>query len=168
MRRGRTIRRPLWAAVWTAALAGALFGMDRLLWGPRIEGWAAATAVQEVPQAAGPVYLPAYLPERLRWPPSAIVYRLGDQPAWWLGLSAGQGGAPRLWVGQGGAPLPAVLGDAGRCLAAGPRGTCPPDWRHLSTLIGGQTIQVLGKLDAGELRRVIDSLAPTERATPKR
>ncbi|TNF28486.1 MAG: hypothetical protein EP329_17815 [Deltaproteobacteria bacterium] len=155
-------RRLALALVWTALLAGALYGADRFLLGPRHVGWQVASTIEEIPSAAGLVPTPRIVPEHLGWPPRVILYRTGRETGCWLGL-ADQGGAdPRLWIGIGAPPLPELLEPFAGCVTP-LRVDCPAGWRALSLADDGRVIHVLGELPAVEMRRVLKGLEPHAR-----
>jgi hypothetical protein len=145
-------RRLAAAAAWTLALGALMLGLDRLALGPDPpRGWTAAAAVEDVPEDAGPVLVPAYLPEDLGWPPASVVYWAGGGRGWWLEVRARRDAAPWLYLGSGERPAPESVPLA----AAG-----DPHWRRLSRRVGGQAVVLVTRLPPGEALRVLDGLEP--------
>ncbi|MGM0574269.1 MAG: hypothetical protein ACQEXJ_00860 [Myxococcota bacterium] len=162
MSRAAAARRLLLAALWTAALAASLYGLDRFLLGTPARGWQRAADPDQIPAEVRPVAAPAYLPERLGWPPDAVLYRVGESPGWWLGAGVTGGSDPDLWIGRGAPPAPEALGDARACVEGADPERCPEPWHHLSGRVEGEVVHVVGRLDPGELRRILAGLHPRE------
>jgi hypothetical protein len=151
------------AIAWTAALAGALHGTDRLLLGARTTAWTPAAAMEAAPAELGELPTPGYLPDTLDWPPRVVVYRTGNRPGYWLGVAARDQDRIRLWVGHGDDPLPDGMAVLSACLASATGTRCPTGWHALAIDRGGQPLHVLGDLEGREMRRIligIEELSP--------
>jgi hypothetical protein len=147
-----------WAALaaLTVGLGMALSGLDWLVVGaPRARGWVSVEGLAAVPAEAGPVRVPDYVPSRLGWPPSRVRYRVApDGQGTWIAL----GEPPAAWIGTW-VGAPPDLGPPGACLQTPP--DCPPGWRVRARALDAGRLAVLTRLDAEELARIYDSLAPT-------
>lgn len=144
--------------MWTAALAAALLGADRLLLGVGPRGWQPVQHLADIPDKAGAVVLPGYLPARFDWPPTIIRFRVLPQPGWWYGLSKRGTRTPQVWVGVGTPPLPTALGaELGGCVESeGQR--CPSRWHVLSARAADQPVWVLGAVAPKDLKRLVVGL----------
>ncbi|HYU16629.1 MAG TPA: hypothetical protein VEL05_11175 [Candidatus Acidoferrum sp.] len=153
------LRAAVLVLAWTLLLGLAMRGLDRWIVGPPpAASWLVAARVQEVPRSAG-LPAPAYLPERLAWPPERVLYR-ADGAGAWIGVAEPAGEEPVLWIGVSGGAPPEALGRLAGCLADPGRAVCPAGWRTLSrALPDGRPVFVLTSLDAREARRVLEGLS---------
>jgi len=156
-------RRIAIAAAWTAVFAVGLWKLDRaLLAPPPPRGWVAVATIDQMPAAAGPVVLPAYLPGRFEWPPRVLRFRTGPHPGWWLGLFERGAAESSLWIGAGEAPLPEAMPAGSACVHGGAPG-CEGGWHGLSKqLPDGRAVHVITTLDPAEASRVLQGLQHAE------
>lgn len=119
------------------------------------------------------LYLPAYFPDRYRWPPASVRLLMGDPASVALGFEASQGGlALELGqtVGGQGAISPLVLPPAevlqrSAIRLGGAEGTLArvvgPDgavWDEVSWSQGGRTLALRGKAGVDEILRMARSV----------
>ncbi len=145
------------AVAWTVALALLLHTLDRVVLGDRPgSGWVSVKSPEAIPREIGPIAVPAYLPDVIRWPPRQVHYRTGVHPGWWLGLG-GTDGEIALWIGNGGDPVAPALGAAGGCVLSA--ASCPDGWRALSApLAEGRTVYVITRLKARAATLILQDL----------
>jgi hypothetical protein len=149
----RRLRAGLAALLWTMALVGGLYALDRSLWGERpIAGWQLVSSLDDAAKHVGPIHAPALLPQRFAWPPKQIWVNAETQ-GWWLEVAARDGVPVLLISGQLASP-PAMKAMTG-CL----RGDCPPEWRSRSRLgQNGKRVFVLVRGTELELERILRGL----------
>ncbi len=174
-----TVVRLLGGVLWTTALVGGLWGLDRLGRGPPVaEGGSTVADPDDLAAATRPLAPPGYLNEAFRWPPLAVHQHLsvdhsetrdatpsaGD--GWWLALAVRGGAAPTLWIGNLSAPPPEMSASAASCLSESRKNRCQRPWRALSAHNNtAGTIHVITTLRAAEAGRVLRGMA---RAGPRR
>jgi hypothetical protein len=149
---------------WTCLVVLAVLGVDRVFLGVRPEpDWVQVERIEDLPAAAGAPQMPSFLPEAFGWPPATVLHRSGKTRGWWLGLRLATGGETALWIGSGVEPAPLELGELARVVGA--PGLPPPEgWHQLSRqFVGGETVHVIGRLDAETLLNVLDGLHPIGR-----
>ena len=154
------LRRLSLTLAWTATLTGALYGLDRFVFGVPRAGWQQVSSLDAVPPEAGPLRIPRYVPEQLRWPPREIHYRIGPPAGLWLGLASADDPAPQVWLGAGTEPLPAPLAPLAGCVVPSRERPCPEGWHSLSFPDHGEVRYLLGTLDALDMRRMLRGLQP--------
>ncbi|MCB9655651.1 MAG: hypothetical protein H6729_16125 [Deltaproteobacteria bacterium] len=169
------------ALLWTGSLACLLLGADRWWHGTPVPiRWLKAHRLADVPNTAGIVLLPKYLPDTIAWPPAEIVYRTRDGQGVWIGLRARQRPETRqrqprgrqpvvLWYGRqtDATPWPEALGRLADCASSGGN-VCPAGWSlQRRKLDSTTTIQLLTQRPAKESARILKNLAPHDRDRPE-
>ncbi len=148
-------------ALWTAVLAVALYGVDRVALGVGPRGWRPARDLADIPEDAGAVVLPGYLPARFDWPPTIVRYRVLPEPGWWYGISKQGTRTPQVWIGTGEAPVPTALAPGLDACVASDGARCPARWHVLSTHTAGELVWALGAVEPKELKRIVVGLRRT-------
>ena len=129
-------------AAWTAALALALFGLDRLLLTePPPPPWSWGASLGALPTAVGPVAVPS-LPPPAHWHADTVRFRTTPAPAWWVGWARPTDDAPVVWVGAG--ALPPELERFAGCFR---QAACPPPWTAAVRGTEANPVFVLSRLD---------------------
>ncbi len=148
------------AMVWTLAVVAGLYAVDRTLIGSRPStGWTEVDSLDEVPETAGRLATPAYLPDTVSWPPARILFRTTEAPGWWLGLSAADEDRIAVWIGSAAGPAPSALGEAAACVEETASAPCPPPWVVLSSeFAGNRTVFVITTLGGEDAARIIERL----------
>lgn len=148
------------AVGWTLAVVAGLYAVDRTLIGSRPStGWTEADSLDEVPEAAGRIAVPAYLPDSVSWPPARILFRTAEEPGWWLGLSAAKEDRIALWIGSASGPAPPALAEAAACAEATASAPCPPSWVVLTAeFANNRTVFVITTLGGKDAARIIERL----------
>ncbi|MBI4405428.1 MAG: hypothetical protein HY537_14790 [Deltaproteobacteria bacterium] len=141
--------------LWTLVMLLALWGVDRLLFGPLIkEGWIQTTGT--VPAEAGPRIATSYLPDYYVWPASLAFYRIQPTPGWWLALLVKGRQEPSGWLGFGKPELPTSLNKLQDCFTDR---RCPPGWELFSRQFDSQgVIHLIIKAPSMDAGRIMNGL----------